>query len=138
MAPAFPAAPVATLRIDGVEHRAGALTVLRRDERLPGGIRFSLDVDRGAVAQHFARGAPRTGHTSPREELQLFALLRRILSGARAPARFCIATIDHVEVHAMSVRFSGRCAPLAAGSVAPHSGMDFVGSSSDSRKQGFE
>ncbi|HYC50999.1 MAG TPA: hypothetical protein VEB19_07825 [Gemmatimonadaceae bacterium] len=130
---------MATLRIDGVEHRAGALTVLRRDERLPGGIRFSLDLDRAVIVQHFARGVPlRTGHTSPREELQLFALLRRILSGARAPARFCVATLDHVEVHARSVRFSGRCAPLAAGSVAPHSGMDFVASSSDVRTQGLD
>ena len=116
MAPTFPVLlSVVRLRIDGVEHEPGALTVLRRDERLPGGLRWSLEVDQ-AIIMHHCAASLRTGRLWPRVEMQLFSVLRHVLRRGYQP-RFCIATIDSVKVGTATVRFNGRCAPLAFDAV---------------------
>ena len=108
-----------TLRIDGVGRELSALAVLRRDERLPGGLRWSLEFDQAAVTQHLAHAPPlRTGQPSQLLEKQLFSMLRQILRRSTRP-QYCIASIDSVEAQEYCIRLSGRCAPLLGEPLYP-------------------
>lgn len=100
--------------IEGIPYRPGALVVLRRSERLPGGLRWTLSVDHEAALRHFARLPElRSGRPSARIEAHLFDALRSLLrAGGRA--QFCVSSIDAVDIGERRVRLAGRCAPLIA------------------------
>jgi hypothetical protein len=101
-----------SLRIDGVAHRLSALAVPNRDDRLPGGLRWSLELDMAFIVRALP-AAPdvRSGRPSLSFERQLYFLLRKLLGQGGRP-RFCLATIDRVDVGEKRVRVAGRCAPL--------------------------
>lgn len=110
-----------TLFIDGVARALHSLTVLRRNEHLPGGIGWTLEFEASAVQHHLPYVPLRSGQPSKRLELQLFSMLRKVLAAAGRPY-FCIATIDHVEVRDTNVRLHGTCTVLGS-EAAPRGGL---------------
>jgi hypothetical protein len=101
-----------SLRIDGVAHAVSALAVPNRDEGLPGGLRWSLEVDTAFIARALPTAADvRSGRPSRSLERQLYLLLRKVLGQGGHP-RFCVATIDRVDAGEKRLRVTGRCAPL--------------------------
>ena len=109
MLPSPPPSP--SLRIDGVAQMLSALVVPTRYERLPGGLSWSLELHRDTIAALHALAARSTGKPSPSVERQLWFMLGKLLGQGGRP-RFCVATIDMIEVGAKRVRLTGRCAPL--------------------------
>src|SRR5262245_32174186 len=111
--------PPLSFRIDGVVHDIGVMAVLDFDEHLPGGLTWTMELHRSSLAGILDSVCiPHRGRPARTLERSLRSLMRRVVRGDRPP-RFCITSIDTVDILERRVTLGGRCAPLIIAVLRP-------------------